>query len=343
MITLISAIVIFCLIISVHEFGHFITAKIFKVTVHEYSIGMGKKLFGFHKNGTDYSFRLLPIGGYVKLEGEDSESEDPNAFCNKGKFPRFSILFAGAFMNFVLGFLLIMIIFGVSDNNFASNKIDTVIKDSAFYQAGIKPGDEILKLEGENYSTKVSTYSDIAFFNYRNSNNSPINVKYKRDGKVYVAKEISAKYDKSKNRYLYGFSVKPENKTLLSVLKYSYHQSVFDIKIVFFSFIDLLTGNLGKEDVSGPVGIVTAIDSAANDGILTLINLASLLTINLGVMNLLPFPALDGCRILFILIELIFRKPVPREKEGFVHAIGFIILMLFMLYITFFDILKLFN
>ena len=162
-------------------------------------------------------------------------------------------------------------------------------------------------------------------------------------GNIYEVKNITPEFDKKENRHLYGFTVKTDKKTFSSVLKYSYHQSFFVVKTVFISFVDLLTGRLSRNEVSGPVGIVNEIGNAASDCILPLLYLAALLSLNLGVMNLLPFPALDGCRLLFVIIEFIRRKPIPKEKEGIVHAIGFIILMLFMLYITFFDVVKLFK
>ena len=163
MLTAVWAILIFCGMIFIHEFGHFITAKLSGMTVHEFSIGMGPKIFGFRKKETAYSVRRLPIGGFVRLEGEDGDSSDPDAFCNKSAFRRFVVLFAGAFMNILLGFLIFVCIISLADG-FASNRIASVIEGSAFEKAGIVAGDEIIKMEGEKFSTGVHFYQDINLF-----------------------------------------------------------------------------------------------------------------------------------------------------------------------------------
>jgi len=340
MITIISAVIIFCLIIFIHEFGHFITAKIFKVTVHEFAIGMGKSLFSFNKNGTKYSICCFPIGGYVKLEGEDSESADINAFGNKNVFIRFIILFAGAFMNFVLGFVLFVILMS-SATGYSSNVVNDVLPDHSFYNAGIIAGDEIVRMNGESYSTNINTYSDIMFFNTRNGNEK-CDIIIKRNGDTITFNDIKPSFLESENRYIYGFTIKTDPKSFINVIKYAYYQSTFVVKVVFYSFIDLLTGAVSTADISGPVGIVNEIDNAAKNGWMSLLSLTALLTINLGVVNLLPLPALDGGRIFFLLIEFIRRKPIPPEKEGLVHGIGFMLLLAFMIYISFSDIIKIF-
>lgn len=338
MLTAVSAIIVFCVIIFIHELGHFVTAKLFGVTVNEFSVGMGPRLGGFRRGGTDYSLRALPLGGYVKLEGEDGESEDTNAFCNKPRYARLIVLAAGAFMNFVLGFLLFAIIMSCAAS-FATNKVGTVLENSAFADAGIQVGDEIIAMHGDSYSTKVRTYNDITYFMYKNSNNSA-EIIFRRDGAEFGV-VTAPKYSDENGRYLLGFKPMPEDKTFFGVLKYTWYQSLFVIKVVLFSFVDLIKGSVPASDISGPVGIVGEIGNAARNGILSLINLAALISLNLGVVNLLPLPALDGGRILFVLIEMIRRKPVPPDKEAMVHALGFVLLIGFMLVITFFDISKL--
>ena len=167
MLTAVSAIVVFCVIIFIHEFGHFITAKMFKMTVHEFSIGMGPRIFGFTKGGTEYSLRALPLGGFVRLEGEDGGSDDVNAFCNKSRFARFVVLASGAIMNFVLGFLIFLFVMS-QQAGFYSNITDTVMPDSAFAEAGIESGDKIVYMSGKSYSTSVKDYNDINLFVYKN-------------------------------------------------------------------------------------------------------------------------------------------------------------------------------
>ncbi len=339
MTTAISAIIIFCLIIFIHELGHFVSAKLFGMTVHEFSIGMGPRIFGWTKKGTQYCLRALPLGGFVKLEGEDGSSDDLGAFCNKGKFARFVVLSSGAIMNFVLGFLLFVIIMSFAQG-YATNKIGTVLPDSAFSQANILPGDVIVRMDSDVYSTSVRTYNDITYFSFRNGNN-PADITFSRDGEKFT-KTISPLFSESENRFLYGFSAEIEDTSFTGVIKYSFYQSLFVIKIVVNSFIDLIRGTVPASDISGPIGIVGEIGNAAKKGIFSLMNLAALISLNLGVVNLLPLPALDGGRLLFIIIEFIRKKPIPPEKEAFVHGLGFFILLLFMLFVTFMDISKIF-
>ena len=338
MLTAVWAILIFCILIFIHEFGHFITAKMSGMTVHEFAIGMGPKLFGFEKNGTAYSVRLLPIGGYVKLEGEDGESGDPDAFCNKSALKRFCVLVAGAFMNILLGFVIFTIIFA-SSGNVVSNKINSVISSSAFDNAGIKNGDEIVAMKGEKYSCKVRSYNDISVFISLNGNESA-HFTFERDGEVFE-KEITPVFDSKENRYLFGFSPSVEKLSFTSVFYYAFWQCIFVIKSVFLSIWWLIMGIVPASSMSGPVAIVSEIGNAAKDGWRTVLNFAGFISVNLGVMNLLPIPALDGGRILFLLIEKIRGKKMKPEREGLINFIFFAILIALMLVVTFSDILKL--
>lgn len=339
MVTAISAILIFCIIIFIHEFGHFITAKLFKMTVHEFSIGMGPKIFGFHKGGTDYSLRALPLGGFVRLEGEDGASDDVNAFCNKSRFSRFVVLASGAIMNFVLGFFIFLFIM-FSQTGYVSNITGEVMQNSAFAEADVISGDKIIKMSGQGYSSKIKDYNDISLFIYKNGTNSA-DITFERNGKTFV-KTITPKYSEENDRYMFGFSPYIEPKSFGGAFKYAYYNSVYVVKAVILSLTDLIRGLVPASQMSGPVGIVGEIGNAAKNGLMSLLSLAALISINLGVMNLLPIPALDGGRLLFIVIEFIRRKPLPADKEAMVHAIGFAILISFMLIITFFDITKLF-
>lgn len=339
MLTAVSAIVVFCVIIFIHEFGHFITAKLFGMTVHEFSIGMGPKLFGFTRGGTDYSLRALPLGGFVRLEGEDGESEDVNAFCNKSRFARFVVLASGAIMNFILGFLIFVFVMS-QQAGYRSNIADEIVPGSAFSEAGIQQGDRIVKMSGESYTTRVRDYNDINLFIYKNSSN-PAEITFDRNGETFV-RTITPKYSEEEGRYLFGFSSRVVEKTFSRVFQYAYFNSVYVVKAVVISLSDLIRGLVSVSEMSGPVGIVGEIGNAAKQGILSLLVLAALISINLGVMNLLPIPALDGGRLFFILIEIIRRKPIPADKEAIVHAVGFALLIGFMLVITFFDITKLF-
>lgn len=338
MLTAIWAIIIFCGLIFIHEFGHFLTAKLSGMTVHEFSIGMGPKLFGFTKGGTAYSLRLLPIGGYVKLEGEDGDSNDPDAFCNKSAFRRFCVLFAGAFMNIVLGFLIFVIIFS-SGATLASNTIDTVLPGSVFEDEGIQKGDRIISMSGEIYSAGIHSYQDISMFISVNGDKTA-KITFERDGKRFT-KEITPRYNQDEKRSLFGFTPLYSNVTPLNVLYYAFWQCVFVIKSVFLSIWWLIAGIVPASAMSGPVGIVNEIGNAAKIGWQSVLSFAGLISVNLGVMNLLPIPALDGGRILFLIIEKIRGKKMKPEHEGYINFVFFALLILLMIVVTFSDISKL--
>ncbi len=338
MLTALYTVLVFCIIVAIHEFGHFAVAKLCRVTVHEFSIGMGPKIFGFTKKETSYSLRLLPLGGYVKLEGEDGESSDPNAFGNKKAWQRFLILAAGAFMNLLLGFLIFVII-GSFSKGFSSNIVGTVIEDSAFEDAGVKSGDKIVYMSGSEYESRIGDYNDITYFIYKNSNNTA-SVTFERGSETFV-KEITPKYLETEKRAIFGFSPKILKPSPVRVVATSFRMSKFVVKVVVSSFADLIKGSVSMNDMSGPVGIVNEIGTAAKSGLGDVLYLAALISINLGVFNLFPIPALDGGRIFFILIEIVRRKPIDREKEGFVHFVGFALLLMLMVAITCADIKKL--
>lgn len=337
MLTAIWAILIFCVLIFIHEFGHFITAKMSGMTVHEFSVGMGPKLFGIGKK-TKYSLRLLPLGGYVKLEGEDGESTDPDAFCNKSAVKRFAVLFAGAFMNILLGFVIFVIIYS-SVGSYASRSIDSVIPGSAFENAGVKSGDEIVKMDGKMYATKIHSYKDISVFISLNGG-SAADITFRRGGKEFT-KNIKPTYIESEKRELFGFSPKTQKTTPWDVISLAFWECIFVIKSVILSIWWLIRGLVPASSVSGPVAIVSEIGAAAKMGWQTVLNFAGFISVNLGVMNLLPIPALDGGRILFLAIEKVRGKKMNPDREGFVNFISFVLLLLLMLIVTLGDIKKL--
>ena len=337
MATAIWAIVTFCLLVFVHELGHFLMAKKVGVTVHEFSIGMGPAIFKKQGKETLYSLRLLPIGGYVRLEGEDEKSDDEGALCNKTPFQRFLVIVSGALMNLILGFLLFVII--VSFKGFGTNEIAVVNEGSPMAEAEFIAGDKIVELELNGQSQKIKTYNDIIFFNISNGN-----------GKMYVTVERDGNEIKrlvsptSKDGYaLEGIRIKSIDRNPVSVIKAAFSESVFMCKLVFVSLGWLITGKVPVSELSGPVGIVSGIGQAASVGLFSVLNLIALISINLGVANLLPIPALDGGRLVFTVIEMIRRKPIDAELEGKIHFIGFALLLCLMLFVTFFDIKRLFG
>lgn len=428
---IVIAILLFGIIIFIHELGHFLLAKKNGITVTEFSLGMGPRLASFEKNGTRYSLKILPIGGSCMMLGEDEDIEDDGAFQKKGVGARFSVIFAGAFFNFVLAFLLAVIVIGAVGVDYPD--VVNVNEGSALYEAGIRNGDRIRKIDGK--SIHFSKEIDINFF-FNPVDKSPIDITYSRDGKTYTTtvypkpapayyklgiqyseqteeaellflekgypfyeseisvgdvitkingtqirtgKEMAEYFDAnppSQEALEITYRHKDEEKTTLispklvednydlgqfynfyrekvsplETIKNSLFEVKFNISYTVQSLKFLLSGKAGINEVSGPIGIVSAVgdivDSAEPEGprmvLLNLANFATLLSANLGVINLLPFPALDGGRLVFIILEAIRRKPVPKEKEAMVHFVGFALLMILMVVVLFNDIRKLF-
>ena len=334
MATIISSVIIFMVLVLIHEFGHFAVAKICGVTVNEFAVGMGPVLLKKKYKETVYSLRLIPIGGFCALEGEDEESTNSGAFSNKSPAKRIAILVAGAFMNILLGFILMCIVmFSKNAQYVAVPVVDTVQTQSAAEEAGLLPGDRIVRID----SAKIRTQMDLKFELARFKGGS-LDITYIRNGEKNDVK-LSPKKGED-GMYYIGFTAKTEPLKIGGRLYHSFSYTLFYGKAILASLWDMVTGSIGVENVSGPVGIVSEIGNAASQGIDSLLQLAALITINLGLFNLLPLPALDGGRVLFILAEIITRRKVPAEKEGMVHFIGFALLILLMLFATWNDILR---
>ncbi len=333
--TVIYVILIFGLIIFIHEFGHFITAKLFGVTVHEFAIGMGPKLFGKQKGDTLYSVRLIPMGGYVKMEGEDEDSDSEGAFSQKKPWQRFIILFAGAFMNLLLGLSLLVAYNAVDPQLTAIPTMEVVAVQEGMgaEEAGILPGDTILKVDG----SRVYTHLDM---NLALDGKESVSVLVNRNGEKL---NFSVPVTVVDNRPLLGFNRNTREKNLWNLISYSYWETFSIVRMTYQSFFGMFTGSVSVDQMAGPVGIVTEIGSAVKRGFLNVLFMALLISLNLGVVNLLPLPALDGGRIVFVLWEMITRKKVKPEHEGIIHFIGFVLLIVFMLYITKNDIVRLFT
>jgi len=338
--TILAAIIIFAILIFVHEFGHFIAAKLSDIKVHEFAIGMGPKLFSLAKGETKYSLRLLPIGGYCALEGENSQSTDSRAFINKHPLKRLIVLVSGAFMNILLGFVLLIIVTSTMPQ-IPTTQISHVDKNSAAYLSGIIEGDIITKVN----SVSTPIYKSLRFELSDTKGNETEFTLIRNGEKI----KLNVTPEFKDGTYIFGITFAQMDNSIFTTLKQSFHETVFYSRVIIETFFDLLRGRLGVEQMSGPIGIVSEIGGAVEEaaqtgyvGFMNLILLAVLLTVNLGVFNLLPIPALDGGRILFVLIELIRRKPLPPEKEGLVHTIGLIALLLVSVFIAYLDITKFF-
>lgn len=381
MLTAIVTILIFLVMISLHEFGHFITAKIMDFKILEYAIGFGPAIWKSKHSQIQYSLRIIPFGGYCKFEGEDCESDDKRAFSNQPVWKRIIVVAAGGIFNVILGFLLFLIIVP-SSSPIVTNRIAEIVPGSYVEQSGLMRDDEIVKINGK----KVSFYNDIALYTQDFTENTECTVTINRNGekqtvtfkptksvttygydekgvlvKTFInGNETSEEYYKygedikkdEKNvgktqtieRLIIGFVPQKESVNAVNVWGEALNQTKFVVKLVYNSLWQMITGKVGMEQMSGPVGVVSEINTAVNSGTgswLYVLNLTALLTINLGLFNLLPIPALDGGRLFFMLVELISRKKIPPEKEGMIHLIGFVLLMALVVYISFGDIAKL--
>ena len=309
----------------VHEAGHFTFAKIFGVKVNEFSLGMGPTLLKKKKGETQYSWRLLPIGGFVSMEGEDEDSTDERAFNNKPCWQRIIIVVAGAMVNIILGLIIIAIMLGASDNLSGTNYVNFFNdngKQVAEYN-GLKAKDKIIKIDGK----RVYYYTDVPYLLSRDEG-STADLLVERDGKKVEINDVEMPYSKI---VMVGV-----DKTAGTVFKDTFKESVSIFRMVWLSLFDLVTGKYSVKDVSD-----AAQESVKTADYTGLLSIMALITINIGVLNLLPIPALDGGRLFFLLIELVRRKPIKQKYESLVHAIGMVILLLFMAAITFKDIYSL--
>lgn len=277
------------------------------------------------------------------MEGEDEDTGSEGSFSSKKPLPKIIILVAGAAMNILLGFLIVTSITAVSavQAGGMSSTVVASVDENSSAAAFLQPGDKIVKV---NHS-KIHIKRDISFALSDVNENSEYSIEYIRDGKCYSDKftPMQTTYSDGSTGYIIGFTIAPSDVSLGRILYEGFFQTVWMVKLVFVSLGMLFNGQASVSDMSGPVGVVSAMNTAAQTGILDFLFLAGFLAVNIGVMNLLPLPALDGGRTVFALIELIFRKPVPPEKEGIVHFIGFALLIALMLFVTWNDIMRLFN
>lgn len=345
---IVIAIIIFGLIVMVHEFGHFICAKLSKVRVLEFSIGMGPKIIQKKKSETMYSLRLLPVGGYCAMEGEDEDSDDPHSFRSAKLWKRMIILVAGAGMNFVLGFMAIVIMMSMLDSvpttqisGFSAVELEdgTLERQSGSYDSGLRHDDIFYEID----DTRIYSMLDLNYI----LSSSPTNihdVTVIRNGEKMEFDDVNFQ---SPSGSSIDFGLVQKNKNPLTIVKGSGEMFMSMGHIVGMSLKQLVSGQAKKEDVSGPVGVVTAINETTQesedikDAIFQLVYMTALITINIGIFNLLPIPGLDGGRLIFCFIELIRRKPVKPEHEGYVHLAGMVLLFGIMIMATYNDIVRL--
>lgn len=346
----ILAIGIFSALIMIHEFGHYLTARLCGVTVREFALGMGPQIFSrvSKKTGIRYSVRLLLIGGYVSMDGEDGDSENPNAFCNKSIWKRILIIVAGAAMNILLGFIAMFIlttttVLSAEGGLLPTNVVAEFQENATSNQAGefgLKENDRIIMVNGVPVFTGYDLIYEITNAAYK-----PVDMVIVRDDYFYKLEDVQFPTTEENGVVFgsYDFKVYGEAPNLFNLCFYSVNRSFSTVKMIYDSLFDLIRGRYGAEAVSGPVGTTQVIGEAAQAGATTLLYLIAVITINLGVFNLLPVPALDGGRLLFLIIELFRGKPINRNLEGYVHFIGILILFAIMALISIKDIIGLFT
>ena len=333
--TVIIALLVFGLLIFIHEFGHYITARIFKVSITEFSIGMGPKLAWFtsKKTGIKYSLAIFPIGGYVAMVGENEENDDPNAFDKKPAWQRFIITAAGATVNIVAGFLAMLILVGII--NIGGTKVGAFFTEEELASMGeidltnrsdsdIQIGDVVTRVNGK----KVLLADELSYEIMRHGN-KPVDIEVVRNGQTLTLKGVTFPILKSQGQEFgtMDFKVYAIEKSFGNFLPIAVRKSVLVMRTCWESIFDLLSGRYSLSAVSGPVGISSAIGDAAKAGPASLLNITLLISMNLGFMNLLPIPALDGGRLITIIIEMITRKKLPTKIEGIINTVGLCLLL----------------
>lgn len=336
------AILVFCIIIIIHELGHFLFAKLFKIRVNEFALGMGPTLFKFQKGETKYAIRLLPIGGFCAMEGEDENSEDPRAFFRAKVWKRIIVVAAGAVFNIILGFALMLAVVGLQPQ-LASTTVGGFYETSTSnLDGGFMVDDRIVEINGR----AIFTADDISYM-LATDEDGEISAQVIREGKRVKLDSVKFAMQEQNGRsfIILDFKVYPIENNIGATISEGFKRTVSMGRMVWMSLGDMISGKYGLNDISGPVGVTQIVSDAVSgittngiDGLIYLLRILCLITVNLGVFNLLPIPALDGSRILFLIIEGIRRKPVPRDKEAMVHSIGMILLLIFMAVIIFKDL-----
>lgn len=350
--TIIFFILIFGIVVIAHEFGHFLLAKSNGIHVVEFAVGMGPNIVSFQKGETKYSLKLLPIGGACMFEGEDGVAqkegeEQPGAFYNANVWARISCVLAGPIFNFILGFLIALVIVSVPNINIALPIVAEVVEDGAAKDAGFESGDRIVSINGE----KIYLFDELSLI-MRLHKGGDMNVVLERNGEK-IKTTLTPVYNEEAGTYYMGITTNTyiENKGL-NAFKHAWYEVRYCVKATYKSLAMLVQGQVNRQDVAGPVGIAVNVVGATYENtkqygwetvLINMLNITLLLSVNLGILNLLPIPALDGGRLFFMLIEVVRGKPIPPEKEGLIHFIGFVFFMILMVLVLFNDLSNIFN
>ena len=339
-------ILLFGLMIAIHEFGHFAVAKACKVRVDEFSIGMGPAIFKKQKGETLYSLRLIPMGGYCAMAGEDESSDDPAAFTNKKPWQRVLILAAGSFMNFVLGLLIVLILYSGA-SGFKAPVLSGFMENCPYEgPAAFQVGDRIHSIDGK----RIYQFYNVSEF--LSLGDGEYDIVLIRDGKKVKLddfKLVPLEYEGQSNK-AYGFYFGVEKATFSSIIRNTWNSTMEFVRLVWMGLSQLFSGNVGVQDLSGPVGVVDLMAETGTqakttaDGLFNVLYLGAFIAVNLAVMNMLPIPALDGGRIFFLvltwIIETVTRKKLNPKYEGYIHAAAMLLLLGLMGYVMLNDIFK---
>lgn len=338
---IITALIILAVLILAHEWGHFIVARWVGIPIHEFSLGFGRKLYSIHKNGVEYSLRLVPMGGFVRMAGEEpGDIDDPNGYNRRRPWEKIGVALSGPFMNFVLAVLIFIFAFAVIGVPQAVNQavIGELVAGKPAASAGLQPGDRILQVN----STDIESWDQFVGLIHESEVGEPLQVEYQRDGATAQI-TVNPVMDEQSGYPIVGVypQIEYERQNVVEAVKLGFIQTYQMTAMLLSSLGLLFTGGVAPSDLAGPVGITKMIGEAASSGAMYLLSFTGFLSINLGIINLLPIPALDGSRIVFAVIEKVRRKPLDPKKEGFIHWLGFMFLILLIIFATYNDLVRL--
>lgn len=331
--SILLTLLIFAAIIIIHECGHFFAARLCGVRVNEFAIGMGPTLLRFGKKETRYSLRLFPIGGFVAMEGESDQSNDPRAFCNQAVWKRMIIVCAGAVMNLVLGFVIILAL-TIPNKTLASTTIAEFSEGASTEASGLMVGDEITHINGR----RMWVDSDIIFA-LSTDEDGIVDMTVRRDGEKVSLENVV--FTKENGTLVIDFKVVGKQRGLINTLGYSLGKTASIGRLIWISIGQLVTGQAAISDLSGPIGTAQAVGEATKAGMSTVMNLFAFITVNVGIFNILPIPALDGGRLVFLLFEAATRRRIKPEYEAYVHFAGFVLVILLFVFVSYQDIVNL--
>lgn len=330
MITAFAAIFVFLLVVLLHELGHFSVAKMVGIKVNEFAIGMGPKIFQKRSGETQYTLRALPIGGFVRMEGEEESSNDPRSFQNVSVWSRMAVIAAGSIMNFVLAIVVLSIVaFNVG---VPTTTIEDIVPDSPAEIYGVQPGDTFRKID----NVEISSWEDIVNTINSTTPGESITIEIERNDALITLEVVPIQ---DGERMVIGIYPAGE-RSLFHSIRAGFEDTFYFIRLMFQFVGMLFTGQVSTNDLAGPIGVINEVGQAAKMGFNNLLLILGFISINLGFFNLLPIPALDGSKIVFLLIELVRGKPIDPDKEGFIHLIGFVFLISLMILVTYKDLIR---